>query len=248
MDLKYVLQRIPGVNRRFVYYLEAHGYIKPTRLQKTRIARRDYSEEDLQVIQETWRYYTQGFSLQAAYSLAVEKERTVSYVTFQLPTRGLHEALERLKGLPGVVGASAVYADTADVIVKMSTPQEADLYHTLVPLFAQVGIAGVPQVWRTTRRFVKDQGDPRKEDKPGMIAYVLIRAPGKNVNEVMDNLKQLDGVVEAGVVYGESDIIARLEVRSQNALDTLVMERIHGIPDVESTRTYIVIGGMTWSR
>ena len=49
-------------------------------------------------------------------------------------------------------------------------------------------------------------------------------------------------------VYGETDVIAKLEVPSQAALDDLVIERIQAIPTVESTRTFIGIGSMHWQR
>ncbi|MFQ5875701.1 MAG: Lrp/AsnC ligand binding domain-containing protein [Dehalococcoidia bacterium] len=248
MDLKHVLQKAPGVNRRFVYYLESQGHIRPTRLQKERIARRDYSEDDLWVIQETWRYYSQGFSLQAAYDLGVKKERKVSYVTFQVSPRLYRDVLERLKELPDVVEASVVYSDTMDFIVKLSTPREADIYHSLFPLFAQTGVVGVPGMWHTVGHFERKPGGPGEEAKPRMMAYVLMKVPGKNVDEVMNTLKELTGVVEASTVYGESDIIARVVVASQDDLDSLVMDRIHNIPAVESTRTYIAVSGMHWAR
>ena len=74
-----------------------------------------------------------------------------------------------------------------------------------------------------------------------------MKVPGKDVSDVMAVLKQLDGVAEASTVYGESDIIAKVAVRDQASLDSLVMERIHEAPGVESTRTYLVIGGMHWT-
>lgn len=134
MDLKHVLERAPGVDRRFIYYLESQGLISPTKLQKRRIARRDYSEDDAKVIGETWRYYSQGFSLQAAHALAVTEDRVVSYATFQAPPRDRHEVLQRLKNLPEVAEASMVYADTMGFIVKLSAPREVDHYQALLPL------------------------------------------------------------------------------------------------------------------
>ena len=81
-----------------------------------------------------------------------------------------------------------------------------------------------------------------------MMAYLLMKVPGKDVNQVMDALRAMPEVVEASTVYGESDIIARLETATQVELDNFVMERVHGIPAVESTRTYIVVGSMHWKR
>ena len=81
-----------------------------------------------------------------------------------------------------------------------------------------------------------------------MQAYVLIKASAKGIEAVLEELRRLDGVVEASVVYGESDVICRVELADQTGLDQLVMRDIHAIPAVESTRTFIVVGSMHWRR
>ena len=50
MRLQEVLNQIEGLEKRFVYYLRSQGYIHPQKLQKARIARRDYSLADLERI------------------------------------------------------------------------------------------------------------------------------------------------------------------------------------------------------
>ena len=81
-----------------------------------------------------------------------------------------------------------------------------------------------------------------------MQAYVLVRASAKSIESVLEELRKLDGVVEASVVYGESDVICRIDVPDQPKLDQLVMRDLHAIPAVESTRTFIVVGSMHWRR
>ena len=51
------------------------------------------------------------------------------------------------------------------------------------------------------------------------------------VYNVLDELKKLNGVTEARVVYGEYDIIVRMEVDSIKMLEKLVMNirRIKGV-------------------
>ena len=248
MDLKHVLQQAPGVNRRFIYYLEAQGYISPAKLPKKRISRRDYSEHDLRVVRETWKYYRQGFSLQAAYDLGVKRERQVAYVGLRVGAKSQRAVLQRLLEVPEALEAGVVYADTADLLVKMATPRESDLYEALAPLLLDAGVAGLPSIWRVRDRFTKAAGSRSEEGKTGMMAYLMLKVPGKGVDEVMAALQGMEGVVEASTVYGESDIIVRIQVPSQDALDSLVMNEIHGIPAVESTRTYLVVGGMHWER
>ena len=72
--------------------------------------------------------------------------------------------------------------------------------------------------------------------------------PGKDVAQVMLRLEEIAAVAEASTVYGESDIIVRLEAPSQEVLDRIVMEELHEIEAVESTRTYVVVGGTRWVR
>ena len=248
MDLKVILQQVPGVNRRFVYYLESQGYIQPARLQKERIARRDYSNDDLRVVRETWRYYSRGFSLQAAYGLGVKQQHVIAYITLEVPVQRRAEVLEYLQALPEVVEAGVVYADTADFVVKCSAPQEADLFQALVPLFAQMGVRGVPGLMKVVDSFGRNRKPARKGSKLAMMAYVLMKVPSKNAHEVMSALKSFPEVIEASTVYGESDVVARVEVSTQEELDNLIIGRIHGMPAVESTRTYLVVASMYWNR
>ena len=248
MDLKVILQQVPGVNRRFVYYLESQGYIQPTRLQKERIARRDYSPTDLRVVSETWRYYSRGFSLQAAYTIGVKQRHVVAYITLQVPVQRREKVLEYLKAVPEVAEAGVVYADTADFVVKCSAPQEADMFQALVPLFAQMGVRGVPGLMKVVDSFGRTRKPTRKGSKLSMMAYVLISVPTKSAHEVMGALKGFPEVMEACTVYGESDVIARIEVGSQQEMDDLIMGRIHGMQGIESTRTYLVVSNMYWNR
>jgi anthranilate phosphoribosyltransferase len=71
-------------------------------------------------------------------------------------------------------------------------------------------------------------------------AYLLINIrPGKESNLAADLLK-LKEVKEANVVYGEYDLIVRIEVKGMNELQQLVMD-IRKRPDVERTSTMITV-------
>ncbi len=74
-------------------------------------------------------------------------------------------------------------------------------------------------------------------------AYVLITVPAKNsgdlVNTLLEDYPQF--VREAEAVYGEADVIARIETTSVEELHQLVMEKIQKLPIVTVTRTFIII-------
>ena len=56
-----------------------------------------------------------------------------------------------------------------------------------------------------------------------MLAFVLITVPAKQAGGVTDDLRKLPGVIEAHALYGDRDVIAKLEVADNKELDQLVM-------------------------
>ena len=48
-------------------------------------------------------------------------------------------------------------------------------------------------------------------------------------------------VTEAAAVYGEADVIAKVEVSSVEKLHELVMNEIQNLPNVRVARTFIII-------
>ena len=48
-------------------------------------------------------------------------------------------------------------------------------------------------------------------------------------------------VTEAAAVYGEADVIAKVETPSIEQLHKLVMDKIQNLPHVSVTRTFIII-------
>jgi DNA-binding Lrp family transcriptional regulator len=248
MELKQVLAQVPGLNRRFIYYLEARGYIRPAQIQKRRIARRDFSHDDLAAIRDMWRYYKRGYALKAAYELATTTQRVVTYVGARVAERGMAVLAERLKDYPQILEVAAVHGADIDMLIKAETPNAEEAYHLLVPLMAETDITGLPQVLLGEESIRRDAKPKDRKGTKGMLAYILMKVPVKNVAEVMDQLKALEPVLEASTVYGESDIVAKVEVEDQEHLDTLIMEQVHAIPAVESTRTFVVIRRLHWSR
>ncbi|MBI4199881.1 MAG: Lrp/AsnC ligand binding domain-containing protein [Chloroflexi bacterium] len=247
VDLKELLSQVPGLNRRFVYYLEARGVIAPTKVPKERIARRNYGQEDLRRVQEIWRYYQRGYSLQVAAELALKTERGGAYLAVPGPIRELPRILQGLRGHSQVMEASVVYGANTQLLLKIETPHEADVYHA-IPFLAELGITGLPEITRVSPAFRRDVQAGHRKGTPRMLAYIIMKVPGKQVDGVMGTLREFREIQEASTVYGESDIILKVQVKDQEALDALVMDRLHGIPPVESTRTFIVVKGLHWER
>jgi len=71
-------------------------------------------------------------------------------------------------------------------------------------------------------------------------AYLLINArPGKE-SQLSTDLLKMKEVKEANVVYGEYDLIVRLETKGMNELQAFVME-LRKNPSVERSSTMIAV-------
>lgn len=242
MQLAEVLAAVPGLKKRFVHYLEAHQYITPAKVPKARIARRDYSAADLAVIRETWRYHQQGFPVQRAHELATQT-RAQAVLLLDLPAARVRETAEALRRIDRVVELAPVYGASANLLARVEAAHESDVYGVLVHVLERTPVLATPTLLRLAAR------GPLPPPRGGkVLAYVLIKVPAKQIGGVLEALKGFDGISEASVVYGETDIFAKVEVADQAELDRVVVEQIQGIAAVESTRTFIAIGGMRWTR
>lgn len=245
MKLGDVLSQVPGLEKRFVYYLEAQGDIRPTRLPKARIARRDYSEDDLRTIRRLWEFYERGYSLASARELLAQETGRLAYAMLRVGMRKWDEVLGLLRESERVLEAGAVYGETADLIAKLEASRQEEVFAVLHPIFDRGDLEGPPHVLRTTATV---SGPAASPGEGTMLAYVLLKVPAKHIDLVLERLRSFDGIVEASVIYGETDIIAKVRVSDQAALDHLVLRQVQGLDEVEATRTFIVIGGMHWQR
>jgi DNA-binding Lrp family transcriptional regulator len=72
-------------------------------------------------------------------------------------------------------------------------------------------------------------------------AYVLITTNQGSETEMLQSVKQLEGVDEAYSVYGVYDIVAKITVDTVEQLKGVVRSRIRRLPAIRSTLTMIVI-------
>ena len=71
-------------------------------------------------------------------------------------------------------------------------------------------------------------------------AYILIKVKVGSEREVIDKLKSLKEIKDINELYGEWDIIAKIEVPNIEDLDALITEKIRDIDDIKLTSTMIV--------
>lgn len=73
-----------------------------------------------------------------------------------------------------------------------------------------------------------------------MLAYVQIALENASEVDVKDKLKAFSQVKEAHILFGEWDLMVKLEVESPEALAAFVMEHVRPIEGVKLTSTLIV--------
>ncbi|MBW2973673.1 Lrp/AsnC ligand binding domain-containing protein [Candidatus Woesearchaeota archaeon] len=73
-----------------------------------------------------------------------------------------------------------------------------------------------------------------------MHAYVQVALDDAKESEIYETLKGYPEVQEVHILFGEWDIIAKLELTAPEALGTFVMDKIRSIPGVKLTSTMII--------
>ncbi len=73
-----------------------------------------------------------------------------------------------------------------------------------------------------------------------MRAYILISLKTPDEQAVLDELKSMSKIREAHVLFGEWDIIAKIEGQNPEDVATFVMDEIRALPQVKLTSTLIV--------
>ncbi len=72
-----------------------------------------------------------------------------------------------------------------------------------------------------------------------MLAYVLISLRGISERDVFSELEAMDRVKEVHILFGEWDLIIKVEAKSPDELATFVMKEIRNLQGVNLTSTLI---------
>jgi DNA-binding Lrp family transcriptional regulator len=72
-----------------------------------------------------------------------------------------------------------------------------------------------------------------------VVAYVLVKANTGDADRLLDDVASIDGVVDAHIVAGDVDIIAKLDVDSPSDVKTISASEIQTTNGVENTETYL---------
>lgn len=75
------------------------------------------------------------------------------------------------------------------------------------------------------------------------MAFVLINTEIGAEEEVINELRKIENIKEAYVVYGVYDIIAKVEADSMDKLKEIVSWKVRRLDKVRSTLTMLVVTG-----
>ena len=74
-----------------------------------------------------------------------------------------------------------------------------------------------------------------------VTAYVMVKAHTGDADRLRNEIEAIDGVVEAHIVAGDVDLIAKVSVDTPAAVKDVAATHIQDIEGVESTQTYIAM-------
>ncbi len=74
-----------------------------------------------------------------------------------------------------------------------------------------------------------------------VVAFALIVGDAGKEKKILESLKSMKEVEEAYIVYGEYDIVVKVNVEQLKDLDPFLTEKIRNIDGVQMTSTMIVL-------
>ena len=73
-----------------------------------------------------------------------------------------------------------------------------------------------------------------------VLAYVLFKVSSGTEREVCQKLVEFGEVIQADIIFGEYDVIAKIETPSLDKLEEFVSLKVRNVPNVLVTSTMII--------
>ena len=73
-----------------------------------------------------------------------------------------------------------------------------------------------------------------------VLAYVLFKVASGTEREVAQKIIEFDEVMQADIVFGEYDVIARMATNDLGKLQDFVSDKVRTVPNVLVTSTMII--------
>jgi DNA-binding Lrp family transcriptional regulator len=82
--------------------------------------------------------------------------------------------------------------------------------------------------------------DVRLVKHVAVLAYVLFKVSSGTEREVAQKLIEFDEVLQADIIFGEYDVVAKMLTADLDALEGFVSEKVRTVPNVLVTSTMII--------
>lgn len=73
-----------------------------------------------------------------------------------------------------------------------------------------------------------------------VLAYILFKVNSGTEREVCQKLIEFDEIIQADIVFGEYDVLAKIETENLGKLEEFVSENVRNVPNVLVTSTMII--------
>jgi DNA-binding Lrp family transcriptional regulator len=73
-----------------------------------------------------------------------------------------------------------------------------------------------------------------------VIAYVLFKVNSGTEREVCQKIVTFDEVLEADVIFGEYDVVAKISALDLDALEDFLSQKLRNVPSIVLTSTMLV--------
>ena len=73
-----------------------------------------------------------------------------------------------------------------------------------------------------------------------ILAYVLFKVSSGTEREVSQKIIDFSEVLQADIIFGEYDVIAKVSTKDLDALEEFVSEKVRNVPNVLVTSTMII--------
>ncbi|MDY6818355.1 MAG: Lrp/AsnC ligand binding domain-containing protein [Halobacteriales archaeon] len=74
-----------------------------------------------------------------------------------------------------------------------------------------------------------------------VTAYIMVKSITPEADRLRTEIEAIDGVLEAHIVAGDVDLIAKVDVETPGDVKTIAADNIRAIDGVENTQTYIAM-------
>jgi DNA-binding Lrp family transcriptional regulator len=73
-----------------------------------------------------------------------------------------------------------------------------------------------------------------------VLAYILFKVNSGTERDVCQKLVEFDEIIQADIIFGEYDVLAKIATKDLAELETFVSEKVRNVPNVLVTSTMII--------